>query len=165
MAESLIIGLTLVTMIGVLLVALLPFVPGPLLMWLVALIFGLIDQFDRLPLLIFAVMTAFMLLGMTTDIWLTWLGIKSSGASCWSGVGTILGGIIGTFFIPVPLCGTFIGATVGALGFELLRARSLREAMIASQAAATTFVYGFLFEIVATVVIFLLFLVSLYLTG
>ncbi len=100
--ETLLVALTLVVMAGVLVLSLIPCIPGPVLMWLVALGFGVLDDFDRLPLFVLAGMTGVMLLGSTTDLWTPRLGIRSDGVLCL--------GIVGTFMIPVPICSTVLGA-------------------------------------------------------
>ena len=163
--ETILVGLTLVVMVGVLVLSIIPFIPGPILLWLVALGFGVLDDFNRLPLIVFGVMTVVMLLGSTTDLWTPLLGIRSDGVSCMGIVGTLIGGLVGTFTIPIPICSTVIGAVAGALLFEFLYRGDVQRALNAGRMAARSIVVGMILEFSASLLIFLLFLGSLYFTG
>lgn len=165
MGESLLIVIAIVLMVISLIVSIVPFVPGPLLMWLVALGFGFVEGFDRLPPAVMIGISVLMLLGVTTELWTPLLGMRSQGASCWSTIGTIVGAIAGTFLIPIPLCGTLIGAVGGALIFELLRVGDLQRALRASQTAIEMMVLSMVVEFIISLMIFGVFAVSLMITG
>jgi uncharacterized protein YqgC (DUF456 family) len=87
-----------------------------------------------------------MLVGTTKDIWLPLLGMRTQGASCSSAFGVIVGGLVGTFTIPIPVIGTLIGAIVGAILMELLRLGDMQKAIQAGGFAFRTFVLGMLTE-------------------
>lgn len=165
MGETLLVLIAIVLMMIGLIVSIVPFVPGPLLLWLVALGFGLLEGFDRLPPALMIVITVLMLLGVTTEFWTPLLGMRSQGASCWSTIGTIIGAIAGTFLIPMPLCGTLIGAVGGALIFELLRVGDLQHALRASQTAIEMMILSMVVEFIISLVILGVFVVSLVITG
>lgn len=165
MGESLLIVIAMVLMVISLIVSIVPFVPGPLLLWLVALGFGFVEGFDRLPPALMIAITVLMFLGVTTEFWTPLLGMRSQGASCWSTIGTIVGAIAGTFLIPIPLCGTLIGAVGGALIFELLRVGDLQRALRASQTAIEMMVLSMVVEFIISLMIFATFVISLMITG
>ncbi|GAB4527431.1 MAG: DUF456 domain-containing protein [Anaerolineae bacterium] len=165
MNEGLLIALTLVVMVGVMVISLVPFVPGPLLMWLVGMAFGVVESFERLTVPFAVLMSVLMLIGMTTDFWMPVLGMRAQGASCWGALGTLLGGLVGTFLIPLPICGTLVGAIIGALLFEFIHAGDARLAFTAGKSALKLFIASLVVEVIATFLIFLVFILSLYLTG
>jgi len=96
--------------------ALVPILPGPLLIWLGALVWAWADGFVRIgwpTLLVLAVLTV---IAWGADLALTFLGSKKSGAG-WRSIGvSILGGLIGAVLLSsVPVVGTFIGAAIGSI--------------------------------------------------
>jgi len=165
MAETVLTGLAVFAMVFILFVSFIPFVPGPILMWLVTLVYGFLTQFDRLSLPVFAVISVIMLLAITSDLWLPVLGMRTEGTSCWGIVGTILGGIFGTFFIPIPICGTVIGSILGGMTFEYMHIRDARYALKAGRLAVKAMIYGYIVEFIANVSMMAVFLLTLYLTG
>lgn len=145
-AES---GLTIlasVLMVLALLVSVLPFVPGPLILWGISIGYGVLTGFQQLTVLSAVIITLLMLAGTTKDIWLPLLGMKTQGASCSSAFGVMLGGLVGTFAIPMPIVGTLVGAVVGAILMELLRLGDVQKAIQAGGFAFRTFVLGMLTE-------------------
>lgn len=146
-AES---GLTLIAgilMIGALLVSVLPFLPGPLILWLISLVYAILTGFQYVTVLSMVVITLLMLIGTTKDIWMPILGMKTYGVSCGTAFGMMIGGLIGTFAIPVPVIGTLIGAIAGAVLLELLNAGEMRRALQAGGFALRSFIWGMLTEI------------------
>lgn len=164
MAEAILISLTLAMMVLILLISLIPVMPGPAMIWAVAMIFGAVEGFERLTVLAAILITVFMIVGSTTNIWMSYLGMRTQGASCWSVVGALVGGVVGTVLVPVPVCGTLIGAVVGALGFEMLKVGDIRLALTAGRSAAETFFWALVVEAIMAVFIFATFIGSLMLT-
>ncbi len=165
MSESLLITAALVLMGISVFVSVVPFVPGPLLVWAVGFGFALLNDFERLTYLAFGVMTVLMLIGSTSDYWLPTLGFKIKGGSCLTSLGSIAGGIVGTFFIPVPLFGTVIGMVLGALAVELMRAGDLRSALGAGRTTFELYLIGVAFEFTTSLIIAAVFVLSLWQTG
>ncbi|NDJ63345.1 MAG: DUF456 domain-containing protein, partial [Chloroflexi bacterium] len=101
-------GLTLITsvlMVGALIVSLIPIVPGPALLWAISVLYAALTNFEMLTLPWLIVITLLMILASTSDFWAPFLGIRTRGASCSSIFGTIVGGLLGTFLIPIPILG------------------------------------------------------------
>ena len=112
--------------------ALVPILPGPLLIWLGALVWAWADGFARIgwpTLLVLAVLTV---IAWGADLGLTFLGSKRSGAG-WRSIGvSILGGLIGAILLSsVPVVGTFIGAAIGSI--SALWLMEYRRAQVASR--------------------------------
>lgn len=153
-------GLTLlaaVLMVITFFISFSPIISGPLVMWLIALGYGILTGFQHLTLPGMAAITGLMLLGATSDYWLPIFGIKTDGASCSVVFGTIMGGIIGTFVIPIPLLGTLIGSVIGAMGMEVLRVGDVRTTLRAGHFAVRTYFIGMVMEVafnIAIVVVF-----------
>ena len=115
--------------------ALVPILPGPLLIWLGALVWAWADDFTRIgwpTLLVLAVLT---IIAWGADLGLSLLGSKRSGAG-WRSIGvSILGGLIGAILLSsVPVVGTFIGAAIGSI--SALWVMEYRRAQVASGVGA-----------------------------
>ncbi len=163
-AES---GLTLIAgvlMIIVLFASLLPFLPGPLLLWGISLVYGILTNFQHLTPLSVIVITLLMLIGTTKDIWMPILGMKTYGVGCATALGMMIGGLIGTFAVPVPILGTLIGAIIGAVLMELLNAGEMRRALQAGGVALKSFIWGMITEIGFNLLIVAVFFASLLLS-
>jgi uncharacterized protein YqgC (DUF456 family) len=165
MNENLTIILTLIVMVLILPVSLIPFVPGPALMWGAGILFAALNKFERVPLGAVVIMTFFMLLGSTSEFWLRYLGLRGRGGSCLSFVGSLLGGIIGTLVIPIPIVGTLIGAILGALAVEFLRVGQIKQASQAGLAVFEMYLVNIVIEFCLSLAIFSTFAFSLYLTA
>src|SRR6185436_3057251 len=104
-----------ILMVAALIVSFIPILPGTMIVWLAAIAFGLITQWTRFTQAAGLVATGIMIFSVSSDFWLPALGIKTGGLTCLGAIGSLVGGLIGTFLIPLPICGTLIGAVVGAL--------------------------------------------------
>jgi hypothetical protein len=153
-------GLTVVagiTMVIIFVLSFSPIVSGPLMLWGVSLVYGILTGFQVLTPPAMLAITALMLLGVTSDYWLPMLGVKTEGASCSVIFGTIVGGLIGTFVIPIPLIGTLIGSVVGAMGMELLRIGDITRMLRAGHFAVKTYFIGLAMEFVFNIAIMAVF--------
>ena len=164
LAESALIAVAFILMAISLLLTIVPFVPGPLLVWGVGTIFAVIDGFERVTYPALAVMTVLMIAGSTSEVWMQFFGIRMEGSSCLSTIGSLAGGVIGTFAIPVPILGTVIGMVIGALAFEMMRAGDLDRALKAGHNTFKLYIVSFAVEFAASVAIVGVFALSLWLT-
>lgn len=165
MSETVLIIITLVTMLCVLLISLVPFVPGPVLVWSIGVVFAVVNDFERVGLIPLAFMTAFMLIGSTSDLWLRYFGLQRRGGSCWGALGSLVGGLTGTILIPIPIVGTLIGAIGGALLVEYMRMGELEHAFNAGRSVLEMYVLNILVEIGMSILIVVTFLISLWFTA
>jgi uncharacterized protein YqgC (DUF456 family) len=157
-AQALLHTLTVIGMILTLLVSIIPFISGPIFMWLLALAFTLLT--GRVSPAAFVILTMLMIVGTTTEYWLPLIGIRMPGLSCMSALGSLIGGLLGTFLIPVPILGTIIGMVTGAMLLELLRLRQWREMLQAGKAALKLYLWGVVIEFGFSLTMLLVFVAS-----
>jgi uncharacterized protein YqgC (DUF456 family) len=146
-------------------VSFIPIVPGPVLLWAIAVITAIAEGFERLPIASVVMITVLMILGSTNDLWLPILDVHTRGGSCWSALGAFIGSILGTIFIPIPILGTLIGYVAGALLIELVRLRQLRQAVGAGRAAFKMYLINYAVQVSISILIFAVFIASLWFTG
>lgn len=117
--------------------AILPLLPGPLLIWLGALVWAWGDGFVRVNWVVLAVLGVLAALAWASDILLTTAMSRRTGVS-WKAIGgAIVGGILGgILLVEIPIIGTLFGALVGAmlgmLAVEWFDKRNLRQALRAT---------------------------------
>jgi uncharacterized protein YqgC (DUF456 family) len=129
--------IALVAMLIGLIGVFLPIVPGVGFIWLVALIYALLERFATIDPATFGVLSALGLIGVTTDIWTSQVGATVGGASWRSMLVGLLGGtigaLVGLLFLGV---GAVPGAILGALlGVLLMEWRAGKDWEQASRAA------------------------------
>jgi uncharacterized protein YqgC (DUF456 family) len=125
--------LLLVGLLGVLL----PAVPGVGFMWIIILVYAIVERFATIDPLSFAVLTLLGLAGATSDYWLGLLGAKVGGASLRSTLLSLAGGLLGTvigFFVGGigALAGAWIGSVLGVLLSEWIERKDWRAALRAT---------------------------------
>lgn len=152
-------------MLVTLVLAFVPILPGPLMPWAVAIVYGAITSWARITPLAAVVMTLLMIVGVTADWWRPLMGAKATGMGCRTSIGSFAGGFIGTFLIPIPLLGTVIGLVAGALVMELAQFGDLQKAMGAGKAALKMFVVGYALNIAISVAIFVVYVISILTSG
>ena len=129
MSESWLTVALAVMFIG-LLGVLLPLIPGVALIWLTALIYAIAEGFENIDPMTMVALSLVALPGITADIWVSSLGAKVGGASVWSIVASLLGGVVGFFVFSLP--GAIVGSLLGLIAVELFRAEDWRQALKAS---------------------------------
>ena len=110
----------LVGLVGVVI----PLLPGVLLIWLTVAIYTAVERlngFAAIDPVTFIVITLIALVTGLSDIWLPLLGARVTGSSFRSMVYGVVGAIIGTFVLPIPLFGSIVGYAVGILVGEYRR--------------------------------------------
>jgi hypothetical protein len=161
LAASLFVPVTVIAMfIGVFL-SLVPVLPGSLIVWAIALVAGLIDGWTRITPASMIVMSIIMVVSQLSDFWLPLLGVQTGGMGCLTSIGSFLGGIVGTIFIPIPIVGTLIGVVAGALLVEYLQRQQVDPAVRAGKQAAKLFAIGYAIRFVSSLAIFLVFIFTL----
>lgn len=101
--------------------AILPLLPGPVLIWIGALVWAWADGFARVGWPTLLVLAALMVLAWGSDLLLTTAASRKAGAS-WKAIGAAMaGGILGALLLSgLPIVGTISGALVGAVAGVLL---------------------------------------------
>ncbi|MBN1967436.1 MAG: DUF456 domain-containing protein [Anaerolineae bacterium] len=165
MGETLLAIVAIVLMVIAIVASALPVLPGPLIVWLIGVVFAALTGFARVTWLAVGVMTVLMALGSTTGWWMQALGMKAQGGSCMSILGALFGGLIGTFVIPIPILGTLVGLGLGALLFEFARVGDVRRAAQSGSAALSGYVLSVIVEMGIGGLILVVFVISVMSTG
>lgn len=142
-----------------------PIMPGPALVWAIAIVFGFFTEFTRLTPLAAIMLTLIMIVASTSDVWLPLFGMRASGVSCQSTIGGFIGGLIGTFAIPIPILGTLVGMVLGALAVEFIHLRDVKRAYSAGRAALNAYLLSYVVQLLAVFVMFGIYVWSLLATG
>ncbi len=143
--------------------AVLPVVPGPALVWFAAMIYALFTGFGEIGLLPLVALTLLMILGSTTNVWMSALGVRATGGSLWAVLGGMVGMVVGlVLFFPI---GALIGAVVGALGIELVRTRDWRKALKIGGGTLGGYLLGVVAEFLIALIMAVIFAVTLILAN
>ena len=125
----------------------LPILPGTVLILIGAFLYALVEGFQAVgwpTLLVLGVLT---LLATTADLWASSVGAKMGGASGWSVVFGLLGGLVGLVIFSLP--GAILGALAAVLLTEILRQDDWRQAL----KAGTGWIVGWLLSTILQVAI------------
>ena len=104
-----------------------PMIPGTILIFIGALIYAFADGFQIVGWPTLVVMGLLTAVATTADIWASSVGARIGGASGWSVLLGLVGGLAGLVFFSLP--GAVVGAVLGVLLTEILRVRDWRKAL------------------------------------
>ena len=152
--ETTIIILTILTMLVGLFGLIIPIFPGNVVMWLSALIYGLIFGFGRLGGILFAIITILMFAAVSADNILMGAKAREKGADWGSIVLALTAGIVGTIIFP-PI-GGLIAAPVVLYWAEFRRLGSADEAKAVVKALLTGWGLAFVVRFALGMVMFAL---------
>jgi uncharacterized protein YqgC (DUF456 family) len=159
--QSLVLIVALLVMAFGTIAAVLPVVPGPALVWFAAIIYAALTGFQEVGLLPVILLTLLMILGSTTNLWMSMLGVRVTGGSLWAVFGGTVGMIIGLIvFFPL---GALIGAVFGALGIELIRTGDWRKALKIGGGTLGGYLLGVIAEFVIALLMDGVFVIALIL--
>jgi uncharacterized protein YqgC (DUF456 family) len=119
--------LTLLVMLVGLVGIVLPVVPGTVLIFLAALGYALVEGFQAIGWPTLVVLGVLTVIATTADLWASSAGAKIGGASGWSVVAGLIGGLLGLIVLSLP--GAILGAILGVLAVEIVRAKDWRQAL------------------------------------
>jgi uncharacterized protein YqgC (DUF456 family) len=142
--------------------AVIPVLPGPLLIWLGALIWAWADGFTRIGWGTLTVLGLLALVAWGSDLFLSTVMSRRAGASWRAILGAMAGGILGASFLSwVPLLGTILGAILGAMAgmwlVEYWLKGSARAATTAVQAYISSLIVAALLEMTIALIMVALF--------
>lgn len=163
--DALIFGVAVALMVVGVVGTIIPIVPGLLLVWLTVVGYAILEEFAAIDWITLTVLTIIALVAGTADIWLTAFGAKQTGASrraMFLGfVGSIIGLLIFTILVPIPIFGSLIGSVVGyAVGILLgqyHKHRDWRTAVRASLGGVAGWGVATVFQFGGSVLILILF--------
>ena len=136
----------------------LPVLPGTLIVWAGVLFYAwTFDGFATFSPWTFALITLVAIVSGTADLWLPLLGAKKTGASWRTLVVGLIGGILGTFLLPLPVFGTIVGYGVGVLVAEYVRHGAWRPAWRATLGGVVGWGLSAAVELAGAIIMILLF--------
>jgi uncharacterized protein YqgC (DUF456 family) len=127
--------IVLTSMLVGLISLIIPIIPGLIIIWVAALIYGLVIGFDWIGGILFTFITILMLVGNVTDDFMMGAGARKKGASWISIIVATVAAFIGTLVWP-PL-GGILAALVGIFLVELIRLKEPRKALDSMRGLAT----------------------------
>lgn len=158
LTQVLLVGLALLIMIVGVIGEILPAVPGMILIWVAALVYTIVDGFDRVGWWTIGLMILIWLIASGIDMIATWVTAKKIGVSWW-GLGlSILGTIIGT--IVFNFWGMLIGMIAGALIGEYIYHREIIKSLKAGAAVIIGHIFGGVLKLMMAMTMILIFLVG-----
>lgn len=143
--------------------AVIPGVPGTILIVIAIVVWGAVHGFAGVGLPL-AVAIAALVLNMAIDLLASYLGAKHAGASRWGQIGAIIGFLLGFLgllpALPVggPLLGMLLGPLIGAIVGEFLFCRDWQRAIKAGFGIVVGSILGNILQGIlaaATVIVFL----------
>ena len=120
---------------GVFSLVLLPVLPGLVIIWIGALIFGLVDGFHTTgSLILFGVISLLMVGGSLVDNLLMGASARRTGASLVNVTVALVAGMVGSIFLPV--FGGILLSLVALFALEYWRQRNWRRAFASTKSMA-----------------------------
>jgi uncharacterized protein YqgC (DUF456 family) len=146
--------LTVLTMLVGLFGLIVPIFPGNVVMWLAALVYGIIFGFGKLGGVMFAIITLLMIAAALADNVLMGTKAREKGADWGSIILALIAGVVGTMIFP-PIGGLIAAPLVLYLA-ELQRRRDAEEAKAVVKALLTGWGLAFIVRFGLGVVMFAL---------
>lgn len=133
--------------------------PSVLYMFAIALIAALFDGFVHLSAFDIGVLAVLSVLVLLVDVFSGVVGAKAGGAHWSSVVWGVVGFVVGSIVIPVPILGSLAGMFLGVLVSEWYRTQDMRHSKRAAVGSFWGWVAGTGFKLVASIVFLVLFVV------
>jgi hypothetical protein len=137
-----------------------PILPGMLLVWFTILVYAWQTGFEAIGWPSFIFITIIALVTGLSNIWLPLLGAQKTGAAKRALFLGVVGAIVGTFVIPIPILGTVIGYAIGVFLGEFMKVRDWRLALKASLGGVAGWGISTIVEIVGALLILVFFVVQ-----
>ena len=113
-----------------------PILPGLVIIWVPALVYGISTGFTWGSGLLFAGITALMIFGSVIDNIVMGATARQQGASWWSIGAALVAGLVGSFIIPIPIIGGLIAALLALYGMEYHRLKDHKLALESTRSMA-----------------------------
>lgn len=136
-----------------------PALPGPPLVFLGAIYYAWQTKWVEISWPSLSLLFVLMLIGATSNFWLSFLGTRKSGASVWTSVAAFVGGIVGMIVLSLP--GLFLGALGAIALLEYSRHRDWRKVLNAGKGYLAGYLLSIVVELAVCIVMIGVFLVAL----
>jgi len=133
--------------------AIIPFFPSVPWMFVVALIFSIIDRFEHIHWWGLLILGLLAIISLISDNLSGLVGAKGTGASKWGLIGGLVGGLVGLLFFP-PF-GAIIGMIIGVIVLEIIYSKNNKKAF----RSASGVIIGNLANIIINLILCILFIV------
>ena len=134
-------------------------VPSILYMFIVVIVFGVVDHFVHLSAWDIVWLAIFSAVVMLVEFLSGVIGAKWAGAHWSSILWGVAGLLIGSLVIPVPIFGSLAGMFIGVLLSEWYRTNDIRKANKAATGSFLGWLAGTGFKILASIVFLVLFII------
>jgi uncharacterized protein len=124
----------LVAMLFGLFALMIPIIPGIIIIWLAALVYGIVAGFGVAGIIIFILLTLMMLGSIILDEVIIGASARAQGASWVAVLVATVAGVVGTFLLP-PF-DRLLGALIGIFLVEIIRVKDLRTALRSTKGVA-----------------------------
>jgi uncharacterized protein YqgC (DUF456 family) len=122
----LLVAVGLIVLVG-LIGTVLPVIPGTVLILIGALLYALGEGFHSVGWPTLAILGLLTLVATTADVWASSVGAKIGGASGWSVVLGLIGGMVGLVLFSLP--GAILGAILAVVLTEIVRQDDWKKAL------------------------------------
>ncbi len=139
---------------------LLPFIPGPPLIWLGALYYAYRTNMVDVGWPSLTLLLILAIIGSTADIWMGYLGARRGGASSWASLASIVGGLIGLLVLSLP--GMLIGSIGAVALLEYQRHRSVHNMLRASGGYVVGWLLSVVVKIALSILMIVIFIIAVY---
>ncbi len=133
----------------------LPGIPGTGLIFITALIYGIITKFSDITIAIIVIMGILTVVSVILDYASSIFTTKKAGASKYGLVGAVIGGIIG--FIIFNIIGLLIGQFIGAVVGELIKKTDARKSIKIGFASFLGYIIGIVANSTIAVIMIVIF--------
>ena len=159
MTHTILLILATVLLVPGIIMAIIPAVPGMIYMLLIALAYGAYDHFTLFTWGNLGILAIISAVAMLVDTVSGLLGAKWGGAHWSSVISGVVGLILGSLLIPIPIFGSLIGMFFGILATEWYRTHNMHHAKRAATGSLLGSIAGTGFKIVAAIVFVILFVI------
>ena len=138
---------TAIIMLAGIIGCIIPALPGPPLVFIGALYYAYRTEWTLVSWPSLFLLGVLMLVGSTSNIWLSYFGARKGGASIWASVAAFFGGLIGMMVFSLP--GLFIGAIGAIAAVEYSRHKDWSKVL----RAGTGYLAGYLLSMVVELLV------------
>jgi uncharacterized protein len=139
-----------------------PALPGPVIVWVPALVYGILTGFNWASGILFALITGLMIFGSVADNIIMGQRARQTGASWLAIAVSLVAGVAGSILLP-PF-GGLVAALLGLFVVEIIRLRDLRQALVSTKSMAIGCGWATVVRFFAGLVMIALWLAWVYLT-